>query len=462
MPGKANQGDHSGAITKVTEFVPYAAPIRAHVRQVIESAAFKSSRRSQQFLQAVVENALDGHFSELKERNLGSRLFGRDPTYNTADDAIVRVTACDVRRRLLQFYSESSTDTEFRIELPLGSYIPEFQRNRRSLSRSREIDEDNPASQFSDRVEATLHLPSTSLAPEWWRREPKPFVLRIGYTLAAIGLFLLVWFCIPHPIHLGGKPAENVLPWSAVFRPNRHTHLIFCDPEIATIQKETGSNLSLSDYANQHYWPSVLPAKPELPWMMQSGAFRGATVAAVDATILLRIASLGIRSTTHDMKVHTARSLRLTDFKTEDNFILLGSPHSNPWVQLFQDQLDFRFEFDDVRRSEFIQNVHPTNQESRTYVPTAAGWGTGQAYAIIALVGNPNQIGQALLIAGSNAEATEAAGQLATNVPLLSQALRNYGIDPNGPLRHFEVLLQVSTLAGTSDSFNVVAVHPFR
>jgi len=97
----------------------------------------------------------------------------------------------------------------------------------------------------------------------------------------------------------------------------------------------------------------------------------------------------------------------------------LGSPRSNPWVELFQDQLDFAFEFDSTRRAEFIRNRHPRNGESGTYVPTAEGWGTGQAYAIAALVTNPNQAGEVLLLAGSNAEATEAAGKFTTNLDLL-------------------------------------------
>ena len=57
---------------------------------------------------------------------LGVELFGRSPTYDTGDDAIVRVTACDVRKRLNQFYVEFGAQSDFRIELPPGSYIPEI------------------------------------------------------------------------------------------------------------------------------------------------------------------------------------------------------------------------------------------------------------------------------------------------------------------------------------------------
>src|SRR5271154_3316282 len=134
MSGRANQLDQMDAITKVIEIAPHAEGIKTHARQITESLAFKGSRRSQQFLLFVVDNALAGHFDELKERTLGHKLFGREPSYNTADDAIVRVTACDVRKRLTHFYSDFGTHAEFRIELPLGSYIPEFQILPRILS----------------------------------------------------------------------------------------------------------------------------------------------------------------------------------------------------------------------------------------------------------------------------------------------------------------------------------------
>jgi len=82
-------------------------------------------------------------------------------------------------------------------------------------------------------------------------------------------------------------------------------------------------------------------------------------VASVDADMALRITNLIVGSTGQNLQTHVARNVRLIDFKTEDGFILFGSPRSNPWVELFQDQLDFAFEFDSTRRAEFIRNRHP-------------------------------------------------------------------------------------------------------
>src|SRR5882762_3349597 len=109
-----------------------ASRLREHVKEIVEGAAFKGSQRSAQFLRYIVDQAIAGHFECLKERVIGVELFRRSPSYDTGDDAIVRVTASDVRRRLLQHYGKYGNTSEFRIQLPLGSYIPEIIRRPRT------------------------------------------------------------------------------------------------------------------------------------------------------------------------------------------------------------------------------------------------------------------------------------------------------------------------------------------
>ncbi len=458
MPGRVNQFDQIAARTKVIEVAPDAVAFRAHVREIIESPAFRGSRRSQEFLQFIVNMALDRHFKELKERALGVELFGRAPSYDTGDDAIVRVTACDVRKRLNHFYAEFGLESDFRVEVPPGSYIPEFRRTAAAFPSHTEAVE-KPAAAL-EVPGSPAESPAVTAAPAVvaQRSTVWPTVWRsLGFALLVVSLCLALWFWNRQHSTVAHSSPEHILPWSAMIQPNRQIHVIFCDPEIVTIQRLLNFTESLSDYANQHYWPSPASLKPEMQRMMQAISFRGVSVAAVDAGIALRIASLTVPGTRRAMETHTARSVRLGDFKAENNFILLGSPRSNPWVDLFQDQLDFSFEFDNIRKSEFVRNKRPQTGEAATYVPTAEGWGTGQAYAIVALVSNPNQGGQVLLLAGSNAEATEAAGKLATDLDLLYRTLKSHGIDPSGPTRHFEILLRVSTMAGSPNTFDAIA-----
>jgi hypothetical protein len=78
-------------------------------------------------LRYVVERTIEGHAGELKERTLGMEVFGRDPDYDTNLDPVVRTSAAEIRKRLAQYYQDPNHESEFRIDLPTGSYFAKFQ-----------------------------------------------------------------------------------------------------------------------------------------------------------------------------------------------------------------------------------------------------------------------------------------------------------------------------------------------
>ena len=125
MAGRIDNAAHDDGEAKASEVVLYENEIRSHLKQILASKAFRGSRRCQEFLSYVVEHSLSEEFSEIKERMLGICIFDRDASYDTNSDSIVRVTATDVRKRLLRYY-EAAPPSALRIELPPGSYIPEF------------------------------------------------------------------------------------------------------------------------------------------------------------------------------------------------------------------------------------------------------------------------------------------------------------------------------------------------
>lgn len=443
--GRANQIDQTMAKAKVMDVAPQSTDWKAHALEIASSVAFRGSRRSREFLLFIVDRALDHHFDELKERALGVELFGRAPSYDTGDDAIVRVTAREVRKRLQQFYADPGAHLSSRIELAPGSYIPEFRHVGTSGIPVLETE-----------IEAPV-LPPVPRKPARQR-----FFLGAAFLSTVVLAALLAGYLRSAPqAPRKMSTLELSLPWSGLSALGRPVHLIFCDPDIVNLQRLFNFSVSLSDYANGHFVPQSIVNKSDTKRMFQADSFRGANVASVDANLALRIAKLSESGKFFAMDTHTARSTRLVDFKTDDSFILLGSPRSNPWDDLFRDELDFSFDFDPNRKSEFIRNRRPRTGESLTYIPTTEGWGTGQAYAVIALVPNPNQAGQILLIAGSSAEATEAAGNLATNPELFQRTLDREGISPHGKPRHFEVLMRVSTMAGSPNTFKVIACHVF-
>jgi TolB-like protein/tetratricopeptide (TPR) repeat protein len=101
-----------------------AAQVREHLEEILASSAFSGGKRAQEFLKLVTGHMIAGRSDSLKERMIGAEMFGRPVDYDTANDAVVRVKANEVRRRLAQFYLERGGPLPLQIELPLGSYIP--------------------------------------------------------------------------------------------------------------------------------------------------------------------------------------------------------------------------------------------------------------------------------------------------------------------------------------------------
>jgi hypothetical protein len=378
-----------------------------------------------------------------------------------------------VRRRLLQHYGRYGNTSKFRIQLPSGSYIPEITRESNhapKVSLSDSVVRHDGSSTNDNHLVTDVHDPSaapsirvtaisTGLKSDATRERnrPKVQVLTLGLVLAIINLAVwgLSWS------RSRSREAESVsalpLPWSVFFNSLRTTEMITSDPNIAEIQGLTGAQITVSDYANHKYVPEPNTLTAQIRQFCQI-VLRGDKAATVDTPIIASIAAL---AATHQRKVgvHAARDIQFSDLKNDDNFIFLGSPRSNPWSSLFGEQLDFQFIWDKKSGQEIIRNVHPKANELPFYVPTAAGWATGQSFAILGLVRNPDQDGQVLLIAGANGEGTAAAGMLATDLPRLAATLEKCGIHTSAQLKHFEVLLRLNTMAGSPSHIDVETCH---
>ena len=100
--------------------------IYEQLERLLSNSHFKQSRRFPSFLRFVIDQTLQGQTELLKERTLGIEIFGREADYDTASDPIVRVTATEIRKRIAQYYQEPGHETELRVSLPAGSYIPQF------------------------------------------------------------------------------------------------------------------------------------------------------------------------------------------------------------------------------------------------------------------------------------------------------------------------------------------------
>ena len=97
--------------------------IHAALFRLLESASFRTSKRSREFLQYIVEHTMHGPSGTLKERSIGVELFQLPHDFDPGQHTVVRVTANEVRKRLAQYYfADSGSVHTVRIDLPPGSY----------------------------------------------------------------------------------------------------------------------------------------------------------------------------------------------------------------------------------------------------------------------------------------------------------------------------------------------------
>jgi hypothetical protein len=465
-----NSSSERAALAQIAESEKSVAALRVHLREIVEGEAFRGSHRSAQFLTYIIDQALAGHFDSLKERMIGIELFGRSPSYDTSEDAIVRVTASDVRKRLLQHYGKYGSSSEFRVTLPLGTYVPDISYEP-SAKPAGPIDEkmrvETPAA-FPGSLQQLDSSSAATRVPPLTALESAPPDRNLDRALGAtrkwlaIAAFLLVvnlslWAFFARRVSTAAAAPPSVLPWSLLFSSAHPTHVITSDPDIFAIQVLTHNTISVSDYANRRYLPEHTTLSPDLKELCTK-LLSGDKASNVDAQITAEIGQLA-QTYSRKINVEGARNLQFSDLKTDDNFIFLGSPASNPWTSIFENQLDFRFVSAPVPGGGLIRNIHPAANEQATYVPTARGGATGDSFALVSFVSNPDQSGQVLLLSGLNREGTQAVGNLVTDPVRLAAAIRTCGISPAGPLKHFQILLHVYTMAGSPSQFDVTACH---
>jgi hypothetical protein len=139
---------------------PAKEAVLRELESILSSPFFRTSNRSKQFLSYVVQHTLEGNHEPLKERTIGAKLFQRPVGYATGDDPVVRVQAGEVRRRLEQYHHAGPNDSPVRIELPVGSYAPEFRWATHAPSHG----EPAPAAE-TPQAEPTREEPTLAVAP---------------------------------------------------------------------------------------------------------------------------------------------------------------------------------------------------------------------------------------------------------------------------------------------------------
>jgi hypothetical protein len=99
---------------------------RAELAAVLASDVFRRSPKLSRLLAYLCDKNLQGRESEITEYSIALDVLGRDAKFDPQQDAVVRVDAHHLRKRLKQYYTGPGRDHEFQILLPNGQYRLQF------------------------------------------------------------------------------------------------------------------------------------------------------------------------------------------------------------------------------------------------------------------------------------------------------------------------------------------------
>jgi eukaryotic-like serine/threonine-protein kinase len=103
-----------------------AERVRVQLERILTSTTFGDAGRASRFLRFVVERALDRRFDEIKETVIAIEVLGRNSSFDSKSDPIVRVEAGRLRDRLSSYYEGDGRADLTLISIPKGGYVPEF------------------------------------------------------------------------------------------------------------------------------------------------------------------------------------------------------------------------------------------------------------------------------------------------------------------------------------------------
>jgi hypothetical protein len=448
---------------------------RWHLAQRI--AVSRSIGRSpllSEFLLYVCDRHIREKASELTEQRIGVHVFGRNEGYNSNDDNIVRNYARTLRKRVEEYFSTEGKHEDLRLEIPRGAYIPVFY----SRSQEKPLQHEEPQIFAISSTPAIESVPSHGISVSSGLKEeavpeqplpaqgPVPGIavrpLSTFYPLVALCVILIAAIAAYLSVH--GLPKmwlNNVTPasqqislsnalWSQLFQKERDTFVVPADSGLVIMQGLTRHPVSLGEYASGSYRAETVSATGLSAADVKELGMRRYT-SIVDLDLVSHLSRLK-QIVPERMLIRYARDLRIDDLRS-GNAILLGSVDSNPWVELFEQQLNFRFFYSPKNdTSPVIINQHPLAGEQPIYAndPLHNTFGT------ITYLPNLDGTGHVLLIGGLNMAGTQAAGAFALN-PALMQSTLDHARGPKGNIRPFEILIETSTVAANASRTHVLS-----
>ena len=413
------------------------------VERIVASSAFIRSPRLCSLLMHLCELGLQGRSDEINEQSIGEALFERAPNYDPSIDGIVRSHASRLRQRLEQYFSEEGARETIRLSIPKGGYTPLFEALSEPVLEQSSVVSTHPRP--ADRPSAVTTDPPAS---DRYRH----LFWATGIALVAACIFI-VFLCVrAHSAHsLTSSTAKHPL-WSVLFEPDRSTLIVASDTGLTSLQTLTGVNVNLAEYLSGDYRSHAAPASGTTPELARVIASRRYT-SIVDLDIVTKLYQIP-GAPLNRIQLGYARDLRPNDLKNRP-VILLGSKEGMPWVQLFEDKMNFVLVHDHQNQRFVVLNRLPQSNELSRYEAALTG-PVHRVYGLIALQPNIEGSGPVLLLEGTSMAGTESAADFVFDdsrlLPFLAKIKQK-----NGSLPYFELLLQSNNMNGSASGSAILA-----
>jgi hypothetical protein len=371
----------------------------------------------------------------LTEQEIAAAVFGRTADFDPTTDTLVRVQFSHLRKRLQLYFSSEGLDEPLLLDLPKGSYLPRFRPRKTPL-------------------------------PEAAQPDAVAMETRVGRPLLVLASMLCV--CAAACVWLAldareasrlrqrldeGTPRPSVHRlWSQMFGNGQPTTLVLADASLAFFQDLLRRQLSLAEYQNAQFHEL---ARRELRGGLEQGQalrFMNRQFTSVaDSRLVRKLALLGI---VHgDVEVAHAREMGAQRFRAGRNAVLSGPRRVNPWVELFEERLNFRSRFDEKSRTASFTNTTPAVGEAALYT---ASW-TEAGYCRVAFVSNLDRTGSTLILSGTDMPATDSGVDFLTTERWVRRLLALLGSTDGRSIPHFEILLRTRRVVESSPDFTIVA-----
>jgi hypothetical protein len=421
---------------------------RAALARVLESRYFAKAPLLSSFLSYACNLALAGEGVRITEQAIGVMVFHRPEGYDPGEDNIVRNYARQLRRRLDDYYLNEGRADSLRIDMPRGGYVANFRRHALDASALK-----SPAQSLATSVEGSSEAnedglvppPNDSITPpptpapqggRWQRWTP----LLCSFLLGGLTAFA-VW----HYAHRTSRSPLHTL-WAQIFQADQDTVVVPADVGFVILQQLNNRTFSLAEYES---WSSV--EQYDHVYMSFLKAQKYTSMLDLDTVSRLQRLPEVVPSR---FFAHAARSLSTEDL-SNDNLILLGSSYSNPWVEVFERNLNFRFVTEPRQGRLWIENTHPLMGEAARYENTVRNM-THETYAVIALLPNLSKSGHVLIVEGLDGPGTQAAVDLLLRGDQVQRILKR-ATRPDKTLGGFELLLTATSIDTRATGTHIIA-----